>query len=68
MTETAEIHGHHLKLGEFIYVINEYGKFLRKIEWIGPYQIEWCYGWANIDQLELNTDKKSKVKFILKEE
>lgn len=62
-----EIHGHNLKTGDYIYITNKYGKFLRKIEWISLYQIEWCYGWANIDQLELNTDKKSKVKFILKE-
>ena len=68
MTETAQIHGYHLHLGEFIYVINQYGKFLRKINWLNTYYFEWNSGWANIDELELNTDKKSKVKFILKEE
>lgn len=67
MRETAEIHGYNLKLGEFIYVINDYGKFLRKIKWLNTYHFEWNCGWANIDQLELNTDTKSKVKFILKE-
>ena len=68
MTETAKIHGHHLYLGEFIYVINQYGKFLKKINWLNTYYFEWNGGWANIDELELNADKKSKVKFILKEE
>ena len=68
MTETAQIQGHHLRLGEFIYVINKHRKSLRKIQWISQHQIEWDNGWANIDELELNTDKKSKVKFILKVE
>ena len=68
MTKTAQIHGYNLRLGEFIYVINKHRKSLRKIQWISQHQIEWDNGWANIDELELNTDKKSKVKFILKVE
>lgn len=68
MTETAQIHGSQLHLGEFIYIINEYGKFRRKIIWLNTYYFEWNGGGSCIDQLELNTDVKSKIKFILKEE
>lgn len=56
-----------LELGQYFYYINEYGKFLRKVIWISEHSFEWNSGWANISQLTLNEDKKSKVKFILNE-
>lgn len=46
-----------MEINDYIYVVNEYGKFLRKIEWNS--------GWATIDELIPNEDKESKVKFIL---
>jgi hypothetical protein len=60
------IHNVCLKKGSFIYVINEYGKFLKKITYITPYVFEWSFGWGNIQQLERNKDTKSKVKLIFK--
>lgn len=54
-----------MELNDYIYVVNEYGKFLRKIVWKGKNKFEWNSGWAKIDQLVPNEDKKSKVKFIL---
>lgn len=57
-----------IKVGDKIYVITERGKFLRTIGWVGNTKVEWKWGWANIQQLELNPDKKSRVKFIVKQE
>lgn len=54
-----------MKLNDYIYVVNEYGKFLRKIVWKGKNKFEWNSGWATIDELTPNEDKESKVKFIL---
>lgn len=54
-----------MEINSYIYVVNEYGKFLRKIVWKGKYKFEWNSGWATIDELIPNEDKESKVKFIL---
>jgi len=54
-----------MKVNDYIYIVNEYGKFLRKIVWKGKYKFEWNSGWATIDELIPNEDKESKVKFIL---
>ena len=67
MTKTASINGVELCIGQFIYIVNQYGKHLRKVNWLGNNLFEWHIGFAEIEQLELNTDKKSKVKFILKQ-
>jgi hypothetical protein len=48
-------------LGKFFY----YGKFLRKITWVGETHFEWNGGWSRIDSLVENDNKRSKVKFIL---
>jgi hypothetical protein len=56
-----------MEINDYIYVVNEYGKFLRKVTWKNEYYFEWKYGWATIEQLIPNEDKKSKVKFILNE-
>jgi len=54
-----------MELNDYIYIVNEYGKFLRKIVWKGKYKFEWNSGWANVNQLSSNPNKKSKIKFIL---
>ena len=56
-----------MELNDYIYIVNSYGKFLRKIVWKGKNKFEWNSGWAKINQLVPNEDKKSKVKFILKQ-
>ena len=57
-----------LKIGDYIYIINEYGKkHLRKVTWINQYFFEWNSGWESIDELKSNPDNKSKVKYILYE-
>ena len=52
-------------VGRFFYHTNEYGKFLRKITWVGETHFEWNGGWSSIDSLTQNDNKKSNVKFIL---
>ena len=54
--------------GDRFYLINQYGTFLKKISWLGEHNFEWLGGWCDVDSLELNPNKKSKVKFILNEE
>lgn len=54
-----------LKLGDHIYIHNEYGKFLKKVIWKNEYYFEWNSGWSMIENLVINKNKKSKVKFIL---
>lgn len=54
-----------LELGEYFYLLNENGKFLKKVTWVSDYNFEWRVGWANIDQLKINPNKKSNVRFIL---
>ena len=56
-----------IKVGDRLYVVNQYGKFLRTIGWVGTSKVEWKWGWTNIDKLELNTKQGSKVKFIYTE-
>jgi hypothetical protein len=51
-------------LGDYIYVDSEYGRFLRKVNWVGEHFIEWSGGYASVNSLSLNHNKKSKVKFI----
>jgi hypothetical protein len=54
-----------IEIGLFFYHINDYGKFLRKILWKNEYYFEWNGGWAEIEKLIPNNNKKSNVKFIL---
>lgn len=54
-----------LKINTRIYVINNYGKFLRKIKHLQNGCFEYNCGYARIDQIETNPDSKSKVKFIV---
>jgi len=52
-------------LGDYFYYVNQYGKFIRKVTFKNDYFFEWKDGYAEINQLTINEDKKSKVKFIL---
>jgi hypothetical protein len=54
-----------MKIGDKIYKIDWYGKYLRTITYIGKDTIEWKYGYALKSQIKENTDKKSKVKYIV---
>ncbi len=53
-----------LNINDYIYVVNSYGKFLRKVIWKGEHYFEWNSGYASVDEIKPNEDKKSKVKFI----
>jgi len=50
--------------GDYIYVINKNGKFLRKCIFADEKFLEWDFGWAFTSQLTRNNDK-GKVKYIL---
>lgn len=54
-----------MKVGEKIYVIDWVGKFLRTITYVGQNKIEWKFGYAMKNQIQINPDKKSKVKYII---
>ena len=54
-----------LNLGDYFYYVNQYGKFLRKVTFKNEYFFEWNAGYTEINELKINKDKKSKVKFIL---
>jgi hypothetical protein len=56
-----------IKVGDRLYVVNQYGKFLRTIGWVGTSKVEWKWGWTNIDNISHNTKQGSKVKFIYTE-
>jgi hypothetical protein len=53
-----------IKVGDRLYVVNQYGKFLRTIGWVGENKIEWKWGWTNIDNISNNDNQGSRVKFI----
>jgi hypothetical protein len=55
----------YLQLGQYFYYVNQYGKFLRKVTFKNDYFFEWNAGFAEINELKINKDKKSKVNFIL---
>ena len=66
VTSTVQIfEGICLHLGERFYLINGNKKFLKKVTCVSDYNFEWRDGWGNIDQLKLNPNKKSNVRFIL---
>jgi hypothetical protein len=52
--------------GDKLYLDTEYGLMLRKIVWIGANFVEWRYGYCSLDELKINDNKKSKVKYIVK--
>lgn len=54
-----------IQVGDRLYVINQHGKFLRTIGWVGDNMFEWKWGWADRMQVVINPDIKSKVKYII---
>jgi hypothetical protein len=54
-----------IKVGDRIYIVIKGISHLRTITYIGGDVFEWNYGWADINQITENQNKKSKVKFIL---
>lgn len=56
---------HQPKKGDYFYLVNQYGKFLKKISWIKNQSFEWKNGFSKIESLIPNNNKKSKVKFQL---
>ena len=54
-----------MKVGDKIYKIDSAGKFLRTITHVGKNKIEWDCGYAMKNQIQINPDKKSKVKYIV---
>jgi hypothetical protein len=54
-----------IKVGDRLYVVNQYGKFLRTIGWVGEHKVEWKWGWTDRMQVVINPDIKSKVKYII---
>jgi hypothetical protein len=57
--------GVHVTLGDYIYVDTQYGRFLRKVNWVGEHFIEWSFGYCPVKSVSLNPNKVSKVKFII---
>lgn len=57
------------KLGDYFYLIRGGKKYLRKITYISEKIFEFGYsGWARVSDMVSNTNKKSKVKYILDED
>ena len=54
-----------IKVGDRIYVVNQYGRFLRTIGWVGKDKVEWKWGWADRMQVDINPDTKSRVKYVV---
>lgn len=54
-----------IQVGERIYVINQYGKYLRTIGWVGRNKVEWKWGWTNVEQIIQNPDTSSRVKYVV---
>jgi hypothetical protein len=54
-----------IKVGDRLYVINDRGKFLRTIGWVGENMFEWKWGWADRMQVDINPDTKSRVKYMV---
>lgn len=55
-----------MQVNDRLYIINKYGKFLRKITYIKNDKFEFKHGWGHIDEITLNPGSKSKVKYIFK--
>ena len=53
----------YIRLGDYFYLNNDRGRFLRKVTFLSEAVFEWSNGWANIAQLRYNEDAKSYVKF-----
>ena len=54
-----------MNIGDKIYKIDCNGKYLRTINYVGESKVEWKHGYAMKSQIEINPNKKSKVKYII---
>lgn len=54
-----------IKIGTKIYVLLNGLKLLRTINYSNNEILEWKWGWAYINDLKFNPDKKSKIKYII---
>jgi hypothetical protein len=56
---------YHIEVGDKIYVEIDGQISLKTINYVSVQIFEWKYGWAFIDDIKLNPNKKSKVKYII---
>lgn len=56
---------HDIKKGDKVYVHIDGQILLRTINYVSVQIFEWKFGWAFIDDIKLNSNKKSKVKYII---
>ena len=54
-----------IKIGTKIYVFVHGIKLLRTINYISNNIFEWKHGWAYINDIKSNTNKKSKIKYTI---
>ena len=54
-----------IKVGTKIYVLLNGLKLLRTINYSSNEIFEWKWGWAFVNDLKINPDTKSKVKYII---
>lgn len=53
-----------LKAGDYVAIVTDKGKFVRKIQWVSINTFEWTGGWGFIRDLVPNA-RNRKAKFIL---
>lgn len=53
------------KSGDYFYLITGGKKYLRKITYISEKIFEWDCGWSRLADVVINTNTKSKVKYVL---
>lgn len=54
-----------IKTNDYIYIFYDGKRYLRKIKFCCKNIIEFFEGWTDLDKLEPNPNKKSKIKYIL---
>ena len=66
LTETLISENNYLHLGEWIYLIHQdKTRQKKKINFIGNGNFEFNGGWANVENLNLNKNVKSSIKYEL---
>jgi hypothetical protein len=54
-----------MNVGDKLYKIDCNGRYLRTITYVGENKVEWRHGYATKVQIQLNPNKRSKVKYII---
>jgi hypothetical protein len=54
-----------MKKGTRFYLIIDDKRYLRTMTYVGDHLFEWDCGFSTLSKLRENTNKKSKVKYIL---